>query len=133
MINYLAPMALGVVLLATSDGHGATGIAMKVGQGFQYPELVLQDRLATIFTIDRCEYISGLTCRIRYNGKAPLPSEVFFVEVDAEEKAPRSRVRLIYPRLKSGESGKATFRLRSSSAARIILTGEWKGPWKNPY
>ena len=133
MINYLAQMALGVILLATSGAYRAGVITMSVVQGFQYPELVLQGRLAMIFKIDRCEYISGMTCRIRYNGKAPLPSEVFFVEIDAEGKTQRSRVRLIYPRLQSGESGKATFRLRSSSPARIVLTGEWKGPWKDPY
>ena len=41
-------------------------------------------------------------------------------------------MRLIYPKLRAGEKGWATFRLRSSNPASILLTGEWKGPWRDP-
>ncbi|HXU19468.1 MAG TPA: hypothetical protein VN788_02680, partial [Verrucomicrobiae bacterium] len=90
-------------------------------------------KLAKIFTVTRCEYISGLTCRIRYNGAAPLPSDVFFTEFDDMGRQAVARVRLIYPELKTGETGVATLRIRSARPAKIVLRGEWNGPWRSPY
>ena len=92
----------------------------------------LTGNLSKIFAIGECEAISGLTCRIKYDGELPLPSEVFFVELDANGKGLGKAVRLIYPELKSGSQGLATFRLKHD--AKIIeLRGKWDGPWKNPY
>jgi hypothetical protein len=110
-----------------------TGATPTPDIGFRYPEMVLQGHLSEIFTLCGCEYISGMTCRIEYNGARPLPREVFFKEFDESGKAAGPEVRLIYPRLEPGETGYATFRIRSGSPTRISLRGEWKGPWKNPY
>jgi hypothetical protein len=102
-------------------------------KSFHYPEIVLQGHLKEIFEVCGCEYISGMTCRIGYNGRRPLPSRVFFTEFDDKGHVAGREVRLLYPKLEPGETGFATFRIRLSSPARISLRGEWKGPWKNPY
>jgi hypothetical protein len=99
--------------------------------GFHYPKLVLEGKLARIFTVSECKYISGLTCHIRYNGVLPLPSQVFFTEFDESGRQAGLRVRLIYPKLRRGETGLATFRIRTGSPAKVVITGEWKGPWRN--
>jgi hypothetical protein len=105
----------------------------EIAKAFPIPKFELTAKLSKIFTISRCEYISGLTCQIHYNGKLPLPSEVFFEEFDEHGKKAGPRVRLIYPELKPGRDGVATFRIRLSRPARIVLEGEWNGPWRDPY
>jgi hypothetical protein len=104
-----------------------------MAKAFRIPKFELAGKLSKIFKVSRCEYISGLTCRIHYNGKLPLPSEVFFTEFDDHGKKAGPRVRLIYPELNPGETGIATFRIRLSSPAKIVLEGEWNGPWRDPY
>lgn len=93
----------------------------------------LQGDLSKIFDVCGCEYISGMTCRIHYNGARPLPSQVFFSEYDDKGNRAGPEVRLIYPKLEPGETGYATFRIRRSSPAKVSLRGEWKGPWRDPY
>jgi len=115
---------------ATSAG-GQQGQGKPDTDGFQVPKFELKGKHAKIFDIKDCEYISGITCRIHYNGVLPLPSRVFFTELD-ENGHPGPRVRLIYPELKPGETGRATFRIHSHPAT-IVLQGEWKGPWQDPY
>ena len=110
------------------DSH----LKAETERGFQPPEFELEGNLAKIFTVTHCEYISGLTCRIHYNGKFPLPSEVFFTEFDDKGKKVGPHVRLIYPKLKRGETGMATFRIQIHPS-KIILTGEWNGTWRDPY
>jgi len=101
--------------------------------GWTYPTFKLKGKLAEIFTISDCQWISGFTCHIRYNGKYVLPSEVFFAEYDAKGKQLGRRTRLIYPHLKAGERGYATFRFRTNNPSFVVLEGVWKGEWKNPY
>src|SRR5579863_5728021 len=101
--------------------------------GFSYPRIELQGKLAKIFTITDCEYLSGMTCRIHYNGALPLPSQIFFTEWDERGQRAGDRVRLIYPKLGPGETGRATFRLHSSNPVKVVLQGEWKGAWRSPY
>ncbi|MGB6877103.1 MAG: hypothetical protein WBD87_13830 [Candidatus Acidiferrales bacterium] len=113
-----------------SQGQPAT---TQSANGFPIPKIELKGKLAKIFSVSDCEYISGLTCKIRYNGNAPLPSEVFFIELDEHGRQAGARVRLIYPKLKAGERGYATFRIRLVEPARIILEGKWNGPWRDPY
>ena len=107
--------------------------AIPVFEPFQSPRLVLEGRLADTFSFGRCEYISGMTCRVTLKRGATLPSQVYSAEYDNSGTQVSPRVRLIYPNLKPGESGYATFRLRSGTPARLVLSGEWTGPWKDPY
>jgi len=100
--------------------------------GFTYPMLELKGRVAEIFTFYNAEWISGLTCHIKYNGKKPLPSNVFFSEYDEDGKQISERIRLIYPKLNSGESGHATFRVKGH-ASKMVIWSEGDGPWENPY
>ncbi len=100
---------------------------------FRIPRFELTGKLAKGFSVTDCEYISGLTCRVRFNGAIPLPSEIFFTEFDDQGKQAGARVRLIYPELKPGETGRATFRIRTGRPAKIVLRGEWNGAYRNPY
>jgi hypothetical protein len=102
-------------------------------EGWCVPVVKLTGDLQKIFTITDCHAISGLTCTISYNGKLPLPSEIFFIELDKTGKVVGKKTRLIYPKLKPGERGYATFRIDGDSTTTIVLTGIWKGPYKNPY
>ena len=113
---------------------GQSGQAAKDAEsGFRIPRIELGGKISQIFTVTDCEYISGLTCRIHYSGVLPLPSQVFFTEFDERGKQAGPRVRLIYPKLERGERGLATFRIRLARPAKIVLQGEWKGPWRDPY
>jgi hypothetical protein len=98
---------------------------------FTYPRFELQGKLAKIFTVTDCEYISGMTCRIHYSGVLPLPRQVFFTEFDERGQKAGARVRLIYPKLEPGETGRATFRIRFNRPAKIVLSGDWNGPWRD--
>ncbi len=108
------------------DKSGAEG-------GSLLPKFELKGKLAKSFEITDCEYISGITCRIHFNGVFPLPSQVFFTEFDERGKQAGVRVRLIYPQLRPCETGRATFRVRLSRPAKIVLQGDWNGPWRDPY
>jgi len=106
---------------------------MANDEGWCVPVMKLTGDLQKIFNITDCHAISGLTCRITYNGKLPLPSEVFFIEYDKNGDIVGKKTRLIYPELKAGERGYATFRVKSAATATIVLSGAWEGPYKNPY
>lgn len=107
-------------------------MAKQVDDAFTYPTLELKGLVAEIFSFEQAEWISGLTCRIKYNGNKPLPSRVFFSEYDENGEQVSKKTRLIYPKLNSGESGHATFRVKSH-ASKIIIWSEGDGPWENPY
>jgi hypothetical protein len=134
MIQQLVRFGVFAVVVVSFPARPiAFGEGKQANEGFEYPRLVLHGKLATTLVIDHCEYISGMTCRIRLKETAALPSRVFFTEYDSAGKQVGRKVRLIYPKLNPGESGKATFRLRSSIPSKIVLRGEWKGPWRDPY
>jgi hypothetical protein len=126
---------LVTAIAAISMGAGAlTSVsASQATDAFKYPRLVLNGRLSDTFLFDQCEYISGMTCRITLKAGRTLPSQVFFTEFDGAGKQVKRKVRLVYPNLKPGESGRATFRLRSGTPSKIVMYGEWKGAWKSPY
>jgi hypothetical protein len=133
----LACLLLGVV---SAWAYGQTAPASPNPQtlardtaGLKYPAVDLEGQLKETFSILKCEYISGLSCKIRYTGAKPLPTRVFFTEFDAAGHQGGAEVRLLYPELKAHEAGTATFRLRLSSPAKVKLRGEWNGPWENPY
>ena len=129
------PVHVWFVVLSLTMVMSANFVAwiQQSGSANGLPGVVLSGKLATIFTVDHCEFISGLTCRITYNGKLPLPSKVFFTELSDNGKSAGPKVRLIYPRLDAGESGKATFLTRLDRPAKIVLVGEWHGPWQALY
>ena len=135
---FLGCVALSSLLQSGSASRQKTSSHQKqleanAARVSRIPKFELRGNLAKIFTVTRCEYISGMTCRIHYNGKLPLPSEVFFTEFDDHGRRAGPHVRLIYPELNRGETGTATFRIRLSGPAKIVLEGEWNGPWRNPY
>jgi len=121
------------VYVSTVGASNVTQPQTKAESEWGLPVIEVDPKLAAILSVTRCQWISGMSCRITYNGKNVLPSEVFFVEFDSSGKQVGNKVRLIYPELKPGHFGVATFGLRSKHPARIVLSGIWEGPWKNPY
>ncbi len=133
--SFILMIVLAVATLAFTEDQPTKKIQLKAkhkDSPFAYPLLELRDRVADIFTFFQAEWISGLTCRIKYNGKKPLPSNVFFSEYDENGNQISERIRLIYPKLNSGESGYATFRIKGH-ASKIVIWSEGDGPWENPY
>jgi hypothetical protein len=129
----MKPFLILLFVLTNSTGWAQQTVQQKPCEAFCIPEFELKGNLAKIFSISECEFISGLTCRIHYNGAMPLPSEVFFTELDEHGKQSGARVRLIYPEVKKGETAVATFRIRMANPAKIVLEGEWKGPYRDPH
>jgi hypothetical protein len=81
--------------------------------GWCVPVMKLTGNLQKIFKITDCHAISGLTCQISYNGKLPIPSKIFFIELDKDGKVIGKKTRLIYPELEPGKTGHTTFRINS--------------------
>ena len=132
-LRHAAALALVVVVFFGVDAKDAQAHCYA-RSGSSIPCLELQRELSEIFVIDDCEPMSGLSCRIRYNGEKPLPSEVFFYDIDAKGQQLCKPTRLIYPHLKPGESGRATFLDRCNAVPdHMILKGKWHGPYKDPY
>jgi hypothetical protein len=96
--------------------------------------IVIQASLAQAIEIWDCKAVSGMTCRIglRSDAKA-LPSEIFIGYFGPNGQKIGTTKRLIYPNLKRGEKGWATFNLVAGELKTVRLTGRWDGPWKNPY
>ena len=115
-----------VALVLSVPTHTQAGCSTPAGLAI--PCVELEPALKEIFTISQCERISGLTCRITYDGKKPLPREVFFSDLDANGRQLCKTSRLIYPSLKPGESGRVTFLDPCDvSADRLMLRGKWDG------
>lgn len=96
--------------------------------------LVLKGRLIDTFAFSRCEAISGMTCHIALKNGAQLPSRVFVQALDSRNQPLGKRRLLIYPELKAGEAGSATFPLKLPDGTKtVILTGEWNGPYRSAY
>jgi hypothetical protein len=129
----MKPLLILVSMFALAAGWTQQAAQQKPCEAFCIPSLELKGNLAKIFSISGCKFISGLTCRISYSGAMPLPSEIFFTEFDEHGKSAGARVRFIYPELKKGETGAANFRIRTGNPAKIVLEGEWKGPYRDPY
>jgi hypothetical protein len=127
----MKPLLILVSMFALAAGWTQQAAQQKPCEAFCVPSFELKGKLAKIFSISNCEFISGLTCRIHYNGDLPLPSEVYFTELDEHGKPAGARVRLIYPEMKKDETGIVTFRIRTGSAAKIVLEGRWNGPYRN--
>jgi hypothetical protein len=130
--NLLLTILSSLLLVAACWAQHQTP-ASDADDAFRIPKFELVGKLAKGFSISDCKYVSGLTCRIHFNGAIPLPSEVFFTELDEHGSQAGARVRLIYPELKSGETGWATFRIRLATPTKIVLQGEWNGAYRNPY
>lgn len=95
------------------------------------PSIILTGNLAKWMEIAECKAISGMTCRIWFKRGGTLPSRIFVQESDSQGRPTGKKRALIYPNLKTGEKGWATFHLSRANA--IVLTGEWKGSWKSAY
>lgn len=100
---------------------------------FNLPDLEIRGRLGKTFEFYDCQFISGLTCTVKLRQAERLPSRVFVAEIYPGNKQHGKEWRLIYPRLSPGESGRATFRGLTGSPERLVLRGDWRGGWQDPY
>jgi hypothetical protein len=107
-------------------------VSVSPVNGFDFPRFVLTGRLGAALTIERCEYVSGLTCTIRLQPDAVLPTRIYSTELGLDGKALGPETRVLYPNLSPGERGRATLSLKTHPD-RIALRGEWNGPWQDPY
>ena len=127
----LVSVALLTMAAFASDGTVVVSPAPK--DGFTYPALVLSGRLGQTWVVSGCEFISGLTCTIQLRNNQVHPARVYFVEFGANGEPISKDIRLIYPNLSAKEKGRATFRIDNSNPAKLVLRGEWTGPWQDPY
>jgi hypothetical protein len=74
-----------------------------------------------------------MTCHITLKKGAEIPSRVFLQALDSRNQPLGKRRLLIYPELKDGEGGWATFLRAPSGTNTVVLTGEWNVPYRNPY
>ena len=131
---FIYVVCLSLALATASDAKEKLKRAWQAPENgaFGLPTIWLDGRLAEIIVVDDCKKISGVTCHLKYNGKEPLPSEIYFYNIDAEGRRTGPRTRLIYPKLNPGKGGFATFRT-STPLGNILLRAVGDGPWKNPY
>ncbi len=94
-------------------------------EGHCVPDIKLTGDLQKIFIVDDCHAISGLTCKITYNGKLPLPSEIYFIEYNKAGTVVGKKTRLIYPEfyLKALEKGPTGKKLNKSFESRALRRG----------
>jgi hypothetical protein len=95
--------------------------------------LILTGRLIDTLEFSNCDAISGMTCHIILKRGAQLPSRIFMQAMDSRNQPLGTRHLLIYPELKDGEGGSATFLRIPEGTRSVVLAGEWNGPYRNPY
>lgn len=104
------------------------GCATKEPADFHYPKIEFVGKAGHIFTLKKCEWISGLTCYIHYNGKLEYPSRLYFTAYDTEGKQMENSIPLWGPeRLEKGETGIFTIqKWGERDPARIEIYAIWK-------
>jgi len=127
-IGLFAMLVAGMVSSAGAQTGGANCLSPQIEgpDGFCYPTIEMEGKLGEIISVTGCEYISGMSCRITYNGKASLPSKILFTEYDASNVKAGPPTRLLYAPLEPGKSVLAMFRIRMGSPSRVVLEGVWK-------
>jgi hypothetical protein len=130
MIDLLNSFLLTLVALG-GFGSPADRLVTPPGCTVTCPAIVLKGRLADQVDVLECRAVSGMTCHITFRQGQVLPSHIFLQEVDSHQRPVTKRRALIYPNLKAGERGWASFRI--SLEHTVVLTGEWRGPWRNAY
>jgi hypothetical protein len=130
-----------MVLCVTTSGQSSVGTPstakirtkqVETCEHFCYG-LIITGQLIDTFEFSQCDAISGMRCHIVLKKGAELPSRVFIQPLDSQNQPLGKRRRLIYPELKAGEGGWATFLGAPSGTNTVVLTGEWNGPYRNPY
>ncbi len=130
-----------IVLCVTTSGQGPVISPTTLNVRTKHVEtcenfcyaLIITGRLIDTFEFSKCDAISGMTCHIALKKGAQLPSRVFMQALDSRNQPLGKRRLLIYPELKDGEGGWATFLRVPNGAKTVVLTGEWNGQYRDPY
>lgn len=94
------------------------------------PKVELVGKAAEIFKLDKCEYISGITIKLIYNGKYSYPSKLNFTLLDSQGNVLKDdqTKKVFGPQfLKEGQYG--IFTIQSSgndNPSTIRIEGIWK-------
>ena len=93
------------------------------------PKIKFVGRAAEIFELGKCEYISGITIRIIYNGKYSYPSRLEFTLLDVHGNVmPEDRNKNVFvPKdLKKGQYGIFTIQnYGNDNPSKIEIQGIW--------
>ena len=140
-LRMLLAVVAFVVLCVTTSGQSPVSTPstanirtkqVETCENFCYA-LIITGRLIDTFEFSKCDAISGMTCHIALKKGAQLPSRVFMQALDSRNQPSGKRRLLIYPELKDGERGWATFLRVPNGAKTVVLTGEWNGQYRDPY
>lgn len=95
---------------------------------------MIQASLAQAIEIWDCKAVAGMTCRIGLRSDAKgLPSQIFIQAFDQNGKELGVPVPLVYPILRRGQQGLATFNItRGGQLKSIRLTARWDSAGKKP-
>ncbi|MBI3755912.1 MAG: hypothetical protein HY265_07115 [Deltaproteobacteria bacterium] len=94
------------------------------------PNIIFLGRTAEIFKLKKCEYISGITIKIIYNGKHSYPVKIKFTLLDSQGKVMDGdqKKHVFGPRhLKKGQYGIFTIqRYGNDNPSLIEIEGIWE-------
>ncbi|THB68135.1 MAG: hypothetical protein D6B27_03205 [Gammaproteobacteria bacterium] len=81
---------------------------IKNDSGWCVPTIKQKESLGNIFTFLNCSYLSGLTCKVKYNGKQLLSQKIYYSQYNLKGEFINKKL-LIYPKLNPDEFGIVTF------------------------
>lgn len=94
------------------------------------PNIVFVGRATEIFKLEKCEYISGITIKLIYNGRYSYPVKLKFTLLDSKGKVMEGdkKKRIFGPRhLEKGQYGIFTIqRYGNNDPALIKIEGVWE-------
>jgi hypothetical protein len=94
------------------------------------PKIEFVGKAAEIFKLDKCEYISGITIKLIYNGKYSYPSKLNFTFLDSQGNVMKEeqKKKVFGPQsLKKGQYGIFTIQNHGNDKpSKIRIEGIWK-------
>ncbi len=123
-------MPLLAVLLFPHLATAQTKSDIQQSPDYWCPKIEFVGRAAEIFNLKKCEYISGITIKLIYNGKYSYPEKLKYTLLDAQGNTmpEDSKKKVVGPRhLKKGQYGIFTIQnYGNENPAKITIQGIWK-------
>lgn len=119
-------------LLADSIKQYSDKRATKTSQEYTNdwcPKITFIGKTAEILNVEKCEYISGITIKLIYNGVDTYPAKLKFILLDAEgNKLPSDQTKHVSgpARLEKGQYGTFTIQYKGNdNPSKIEIEGVW--------
>lgn len=129
MNNKLIVLVLAVLLLPFFASAQENNDVQK-NPDYWCPKIELVGKAAEIFKLNKCEYISGITIKLIYNGKYSYPSKLNFTLLDSQGHVMKEdqTKKVFGPQfLKGGQYGIFTIQgFGNDNPPRIRIEGIWK-------